>query len=146
MKPQPSKTPQEVFESKRADALATVVFPQDKLPEDFKEVLHKALVHCSIRQVQCHITTWINYVRFDRIFLWGEINLAVEILKGSTPTEMGMTLVEHLELLTEYIYPIQKELERIDEEICEPIAKEVNAMVKLSNRAPLGKEIIKTSK
>jgi len=64
-------------------------------------------------------------------------------MERATPNEMGQSLLENEKMLWDIIYPIRLMYQGIEEEIEKPIAAKINAQVKISNSAPLGKKLFR---
>lgn len=137
------KTPQQSLDEQMAQALSVNDFPMEKLPEVFKELFHKALPFNSKMNIGAHPLTWRNFILFERPFKMTEMALALDVMERATPNEMGQSLLENEKMLWDIIYPIRLIYQGIEEEIEKPIAAKINAQVKISNSAPLGKKLFR---
>lgn len=137
------KTPQQELDEQMAKAMAVTDFPMESLPESFKELFHKALPFNSKMNTGAHALTWRNFILFERPFKMPEIALALDVLERATPVEMTQTLLENQNMLWDIVYPIRLMYQKIEEDIQKPIEAKINAQVKITMAAPLGKQLFK---
>lgn len=137
------RTPQQELDAQMAQALSVNDFPMERLPEGFKELFHKALPFNSKMNIGSHALTWRNFILFERPFKMTEMALALDVMERATPVEMGQSLIENEKMLWDIIYPIRLMYDEMEAEIEKPIAAKINAQVKISNSAPIGKKLFK---
>jgi hypothetical protein len=135
-------SPQEMYDDKRAQALASSHYPPDWIHKDFLKLLHDALRYCSLHKVGCHYLTWKQMINPERVFYMAEMDLCFLILKGATPFELGQTLEQNIEMHENVLKPMSEKWYQLENDICEPIKREIEVKIKLSNSAPIGKKII----
>lgn len=135
------KTPTEARNEALALKLSTTDFPMEQLPEVFKELFHKALPFNSKMNIGSHPLTWRNFIKFERPFKMTEMALALDVLERATPVEMGQSLDENEKMLWDIVYPIRLIYQGIEDELVKPIEAEINAKVKISMAAPIGKKL-----
>lgn len=137
---------QEFYNQRRAQTLSSSFMPDEFISQEFRDLLKKAAMYCSMYKIGCPFLTWRKIFTQDMPFFMAELALCFDILRGASPKELEQSWEENLKMHEEILQPLMDKYLKLEEEFLEPIKREIQTKLKISNGVPDSKKIIVPSK